>query len=67
MLRKSNNLQKIIVAVPVLPYDTLAQKKYWWICVFIASKDSGGVGRFYEDFQQVEDDEVIQMLEVTPP
>jgi predicted phosphoribosyltransferase len=33
----------------------------------IASKDFRGVGRFYEDFQQVEDDEVIQMLKTTHP
>jgi predicted phosphoribosyltransferase len=65
---ESNNLQKIIVAVPVLPYDTLAVfQKNTDEFVLIASKDFRGVGRFYEDFQQVEDDEVIQMLKSTHP
>jgi predicted phosphoribosyltransferase len=51
---------KIIVAVPVLPYDTLAvfEKNTDEFVYLIASKDFRGVGRFYEDFQQVEDDEV---------
>jgi hypothetical protein len=35
--------------------------------VFNSLKDFRGVGRFYEDFQQVEDDEVIQMLKTTHP
>jgi predicted phosphoribosyltransferase len=60
--------KKIIVAVPVLPYDTLAVfQKNTDEFVFNSLKDFRGVGRFYEDFQQVEDDEVIQMLKTTHP
>jgi putative phosphoribosyl transferase len=68
MLRKQQPA-KIIVAVPVLPYDTLAvfEKNTHEFVYLIASKDFRGVGRFYEDFQQVEDDEVIQMLKTTHP
>jgi predicted phosphoribosyltransferase len=53
---------KKIVAVPVLPYDTLAvfEKNTDEFVVFNSLKDFRGVGRFYEDFQQVEDDEVIR-------
>ena len=68
ILRKQHPA-KIIVAVPVLPYDTLPifEKQTDEFVYLIASKHFRGVGRFYEDFQQVKDDEVIQMLEVTQP
>lgn len=68
MLRKQHP-SKIIVAVPVLPYDTLPifEEHTDEVVYLIASKHFRGVGGFYEDFQQVEDDEVIQMLEVTQP
>jgi predicted phosphoribosyltransferase len=60
---------KIIVAVPVLPYDTVAlfEKNTDEFIYLIASKNFRGVGGFYEDFQQIEDDEVIQMLEIMYP
>jgi putative phosphoribosyl transferase len=68
MLRKQHP-SKIIVAVPVLPYDTLPifEEHTDEVVYLIASKHFRGVGGFYEDFQQVEDDEVIQILEVTQP
>ena len=63
MLRKSKP-KKIIVAVPVVPYDTLKvfQKKVDEFQCLIASKEFRGVGGFYEDFDQVNDYEVIRML-----
>lgn len=63
MLRKSKP-KKIIVAVPVVPLDTVStiQKKADEFMYLIASKDFKGVGGFYEDFEQVNDDEVIRML-----
>jgi len=63
MLRK-NKPQKIIVAVPVVPFDTVKvfQQKADEFIYLIASKDFRGVGGFYEDFEQVNDDEVIRML-----
>jgi predicted phosphoribosyltransferase len=63
MLRK-NNPQKIIVAVPVVPFDTVNafREKADEFVYLIASKDFRGVGDFYEDFEQVNDDEVIRML-----
>lgn len=65
MLRKSKP-KKIVVAVPVVPYDTVKvfQKKADEFVYLIASKDFRGVGGFYEDFDQVNDDEVIRMLAV---
>jgi len=63
MLRK-NNPKKIIVAVPVVPADVVAifQQKTDEFIFLMAPMDFGGVGRFYQDFEQVNDDEVIRML-----
>ncbi|HEY4627856.1 MAG TPA: phosphoribosyltransferase family protein [Flavobacterium sp.] len=68
MLRKRNPA-KIIVAVPVIPYDTVSvfEKNTDEFVYLIASKYFRGVGGFYEDFNQVEDDEVIKLLSVTSP
>lgn len=65
MLRKSKP-KKIVVAVPVVPYDTVRvfQKKADEFVHLVASKNFRGVGGFYEDFDQVNDDEVIRMLGV---
>ena len=63
MLRKKNPA-KIIVAVPVLPFDTipLFEKNANELIYLTASKYFRGVGSFYEKFNQVEDEEVTQML-----
>lgn len=63
MLRKSKS-KKIVVAVPVVPFDTVRaiQQKADEFVYLIASKNFRGVGGFYEDFEQVNDDEVIRML-----
>lgn len=68
MLRKRNPA-KIIVAVPVLPHDTLSvfENNTDEFVYLIASKYFRGVGGFYEDFDQVEDDEVIKLLNVSSP
>ena len=68
MLRKRNPA-KIIVAVPVIPYDTVSvfEKNTDEFIYLIASKYFRGVGGFYEDFNQVEDDEVIKLLSVSSP
>jgi len=65
MLRKSKP-QKIIVAVPVVPFDTVKifQQKTDEFVYLIAAKDFRGVGGFYENFEQVNDEEVIRMLGV---
>ena len=68
MLRKKNP-SKIIVAVPVLPTDVinLFQQNTDEFIYLIASNNFRGVGGFYEQFEQVEDDEVIRMLNVASP
>lgn len=68
MLRKKKPA-KIVVAVPVLPSDTLKifQENTDEFIYLIASNFFRGVGGFYDEFHQVEDDEVIQMLLDTIP
>ena len=65
MLRKKNPA-KIIVAVPVLPYDTVSifEKNADEFIYLIASSYFQGVGSLYEEFNQVDDEEVIRMLNV---
>ncbi|TDE07784.1 phosphoribosyltransferase [Flavobacterium sandaracinum] len=68
MLRKKNPA-KIIVAVPVLPYEMVSvfKKNADELVYLIASKDFSGVSSFYELFDQVEDEEVIQLLSTSNP
>jgi putative phosphoribosyl transferase len=63
MLRKKNPA-KIIVATPVIPYDNVPvfEKNTDEFVYLIASKYFRGVGGFYEEFNQVEDAEVIELL-----
>lgn len=63
MLRKKNPA-KIIVAVPVLPYSTInvIEENSDEFIYLMAPRNFRGVGGFYEDFQQVDDKEVIQIL-----
>lgn len=63
MLRKKEPA-KIIVAVPVLPADVIPifQRNADEFVYLIAAKYFRGVGGFYEQFDQVEDEEVIRML-----
>ena len=65
MLRKKEPA-KIIVAVPVLPADVVPvfQRNTDEFVYLIAAKYFRGVGGFYEQFDQVEDEEVIRMLGV---
>jgi predicted phosphoribosyltransferase len=65
MLRKKEPA-KIIVAVPVLPADVVPifQRNTDEFVYLIAAQYFRGVGGFYEQFDQVEDEEVIRMLGV---
>lgn len=68
MLRKKNPL-KIIVAVPVVPNETVSvfEGEADEFIYLTSSKYFTSVGEFYEEFEQVEDDEVIEMLKDTSP
>lgn len=55
---------KIVVAVPVAPAPVCEQLAYEadeMICV-ATPEPFGAVGQFYDDFSQVEDEEVIELL-----
>ena len=57
--------KKIIIAVPVAPYDTavkIRSKVETFICPNIPV-NFRGVGEFYYDFSQVSDEEVIHLME----
>ncbi|MFO0435847.1 MAG: phosphoribosyltransferase, partial [Sphingobacteriaceae bacterium] len=61
---RSQEPKKIIVAVPVSAKDTaykIAQQTDEFICLYLP-EDFKGVGEFYENFEQVSDDEVIAIL-----
>ncbi|MGZ9735621.1 phosphoribosyltransferase [Flavobacterium sp. GNP002] len=65
MLRKKKPA-KIIVATPVIPYENVPviKKNADEFIYLIASKNFRGVGGFYEEFNQVEDEEVIYLLSI---
>jgi putative phosphoribosyl transferase len=66
MLRKRKPA-KLIVAVPVLPLDVLEifEQQTDEFVYLITSSNFRSVGAFYDQFYQVEDDKVIQMLRFT--
>lgn len=63
MLRKKNP-KKIVVAVPVAPPDTISKIRQYAddiVCLYTPD-DFFGVGQFYNDFSEVSDEEVIELL-----
>lgn len=68
MLQKKNPA-KIIVAVPVLPADAIPsfEQSIDELVYLMAPQNFNAVGEFYEQFFQVEDDEVIQLLHEAKP
>jgi putative phosphoribosyl transferase len=66
---KKRNVGKIILAVPVAPLDIcekMQEEVDELICLHQPIYFSG-VGQFYEEFEQVEDDEVIRLLKQKSP
>ena len=62
---KKNQPQKIIVAIPVIPDDTLLKLRREVDDVIYLEAPKlflGAVGNYYDDFQQTEDEEVIEVL-----
>ena len=61
---KAQNAREVIVAVPVASPDRLAEVRRWCddVVCLLAPKEFWAIGQFYEDFTQVEDEEVIQLL-----
>jgi len=62
---KRRKSQKVVVAIPVTPYDTAQKLKTMaddLVSLDIDEDYLGAVGAYYEDFGQVEDSEVISLL-----
>lgn len=63
---KKMKAKKIILTTPVIAKDTLIDiKRYFDEVIFLeAPEEFYAVGQFYEEFPQVTDDEVIQILNI---
>jgi predicted phosphoribosyltransferase len=61
---KTQNAREVIVAVPVASPDRLAEVRRWCddVVCLLAPEQFWAIGQFYEDFTQVEDEEVLQLL-----
>lgn len=63
---KDRRPSKIVLAVPVIPADTIPQLRRRVneiVAVEVPKHYRGAVGSYYRDFDQVEDDEVIRLLD----
>lgn len=62
---KRRKPKRLVVAIPVTPYDTAQKLKSMvddLVSLDIDAHYLGAVGAYYEDFSQVEDSEVISLL-----
>jgi len=61
---KTQNPREILVAVPVASPDRLAEVRRWCdeVVCLLAPQAFWAIGQFYEDFTQVDDEEVIELL-----
>jgi predicted phosphoribosyltransferase len=57
-------LKKLIVAMPVGPTETIEKLEQVAddVVVLLAPTDFGAVGAYYNDFEQVSDDEVVEIM-----
>jgi len=63
-MRKAK-VKKVVVALPVSPLDTAEtfKKKADEVIILATPEPFEAVGKWYKDFQQVEDDEVVSLLQ----
>lgn len=65
-LVRHHNPHWVVVAIPVAPPDSLRHveqaKGVDEVVCLLAPRDFYAVGQFYENFEQVEDDEVVRLL-----
>lgn len=64
-LLKGEGAKKIVIAVPVGPPDTIKklEKEVDQVVCILMPEQFLSIGRFYNDFKQVEDEEAIKMLQ----
>jgi len=66
---KGQHPKEVIVAVPVASPERLIEVRRWCddlICLF-STEDFWAIGQFYEDFTQVEDEQVLDLLREFAP
>jgi predicted phosphoribosyltransferase len=70
-LQTARTLQpfELIVAVPVAPPDRLQEVRRWCddVVCLLSPWEFWAIGQFYEDFRQIEDDEVVELLREFAP
>jgi predicted phosphoribosyltransferase len=61
---KTQNAREVIVAVPIVSADRLAEVRRWCddVVYLLAPARFLAIGQFYSDFTQVEDQDVVQLL-----
>jgi putative phosphoribosyl transferase len=66
---KARNPGEVIVAVPVASPDRLEEVRRWCddVVCLLAPEDFWAIGQYYEDFTQVTDEEVIDLLRPFAP
>jgi predicted phosphoribosyltransferase len=66
---KPQHPRELIVAVPVASPDRLAEVRRWCddVVCLLSPEEFWAIGQFYDDFTQVEDDEVIRLLRAFAP
>jgi putative phosphoribosyl transferase len=66
---KTQKPREVIVAVPVASPDRLEEVRRWCddVVCLLAPAEFWAIGQFYEDFTQVEDNEVIELLREFAP
>jgi putative phosphoribosyl transferase len=66
---KTQNPREVIVAVPVASPDRLEEVRRWCddIVCLLCPEEFWAIGQFYEDFTQVEDEQVLQLLRPFAP
>jgi len=67
---KAQNPQKIVIAVPVSPVDTANKIESMvdeFVAIIIPELFIGAIGSYYEEFTQVSDEEVIELIHDPSP
>jgi predicted phosphoribosyltransferase len=66
---KTQNPREMIVAVPVASPDRLEEVRRWCddVVCLLSREVFWAIGQFYQDFTQVEDDEVVKLLREFAP
>lgn len=66
---KTQNPREVIVAVPVASPDRLEEVRRWCddVVCLLSPETFWAIGQFYEDFTQVEDEEVVKLLREFAP